>query len=117
MLERNAWIFRASLFDETKFPTLLGLKANGVQQCAAVNAPPVLFFKGAARCGSTNVVGNKHSRLIKRRFANKCALPKMQSTRKPAQLLGSGLNKLRNPACTKHFGIMQLRKRCHRRIA
>jgi hypothetical protein len=53
MLERNAWIFRASLFGETKFPTLLGLKTNGVQQGAAVNAPPVLFFKGAARCGST----------------------------------------------------------------
>jgi hypothetical protein len=59
MLERNAWIFRASLFGETKFPTLLGLKTNGVQQGAAVNAPPALFFKGAARCGSTDVVQNK----------------------------------------------------------
>jgi hypothetical protein len=48
--------FRALLFCVAKFSTLLGVKAYCKQQGAAVNAPPALFFKGAARCGSTDVV-------------------------------------------------------------
>jgi len=51
--------FRALLFCVAKFSTLLGVKAYCKQQGAAVNAPPALFFKGAARCGSTDVACNK----------------------------------------------------------
>jgi hypothetical protein len=56
--------FRALLFCVAKFSTLLGVKAYCKQQGAAVNAPPALFFKGAARCGSTDVVRYK-SLLVK----------------------------------------------------